>query len=133
MGAVNAYANIEQMKYSASAAETRLKTLEEQISTADTRLRELNRLNEAADRKLGEIKANYASSFRLQMVSDLLTNPRRLQTTPQELAILTVTFLLGLTENNQAYPGGSKFDGIVRTNVQATIMNLQNYLRDSRV
>ncbi len=133
MGAVNAYAGIEEMKTSASTAETKLKTIEAQVASADARFQRLNELNMAADRKLGEIKANYESSFRLQQISELLTHPRRLQTTPKELASLIVAFLLGVVENNQAYPGGVKFDGIVRSNVQATIMNLQKYAVDNHV
>jgi len=133
MGAVNAYAGIEQMKVSASAVEVKLKTIKDQEAAAEARLEGLNRLNEAADRKLGEIKAHHEASFRLQMVSDLLTNPRRLQTTPEELARLTLAFLQGVVDNNASYPGGSKFDMLVKSNVQSTINYIQNYLRDSRV
>jgi hypothetical protein len=130
MGAVNAYGNLEQIKARTSDAEAKLRTLEEKVSAADARLGELNRLIEAADMKLGEIRANQAMSFRLQMVSDLLTNPRRLQATPEEMARLTLSFLNGLAEHNRIYPSGSsKFDGIVKTNIEFTIMNLQNYLR----
>lgn len=133
MGAVNAYAGIEQMKIRASAVEVKLKTMEEQVAAAESRLEGLNSLNEAADRKLGEIKAHHEASFRLQMLSDLLTNPRRLQTTPEELARLTLAFLQGVVDNNASYPGGSKFDMLVKSNVQSTINYIQSYLRDSRV
>ena len=130
IGAVNDLGEIEDIKKKIADKGKELEVVEGKIRAADTEYSKLTKLNTEANQVLGEIEANHKQSMRLQTISNLLQRPRETRSTPDELARITVALLNGVAECARVNPGlPPSFMGIIKGDVESTIISLQNYLR----
>jgi hypothetical protein len=128
--AVNVYHEISALQTRLEEAQTKLRTTEEDLASKETTLRVKEENLAKANQLLGEIRANQSQSVRLQIVSDLINNPREVKATVNELAGICLLVLMGVreyTENNKQE--SDKFRNKVGLHLKWMIEALQNYQR----
>jgi hypothetical protein len=127
---INIFNETSELQTRLREVQTKLSTTEEDLANKETILKTKEENLAKANQLLGKIQANQAQSFRLQIVSDLIRNPKEAEATMNELAGIILVVLLGIREYADYHKLESeKFRGKVGMRLNWVIEALQSYAR----
>jgi hypothetical protein len=127
---INIFNETSELQTRLREVQTKLSTTEEDLANKETILKTKEENLAKANQLLGKIQANQAQSFRLQIVSDLIRNPKEAEATMNELAGIILVVLLGIREYADYHKQESeKFRGKVGIRLNWVIEALQSYAR----
>jgi hypothetical protein len=128
--AVNSYNEFSELQAKLREAQTKLHITEVDLANKETVLKGKEENIAKANQLLGEIRANHAQSFRLQIVSDLLTRPREVMAPMREVAGICLALLLGVRDYSESHKEESeRFRGKAGVKLNWIIQDLQEYTR----
>jgi hypothetical protein len=130
VGAVNMYNRLLEIQAAHREAEARLKVTEDTLAVKGAELKVREEGLAKANQWLGEIKANHAQSIRLQILSDLITGPREVKASIDELARICLSVLMGVRDVAQSRRDeADRFNRKTGMRLNWMIQDLQEYLR----
>jgi hypothetical protein len=128
--AVNVYNDSSELDARQREAQVKLQKTEKDLASKEVVLKVKEDSLAKANQLIGEIRMKHAQSLRLQIVSDLITNPKEVKATVDELARITLAVLMGVNEFiEQNKQESEKFRNKTGSTLKWLIEALQDYLR----